>query len=72
MNDFDCCLTAAGHDGRTIAVGDLVRHFNGGVMVWRVRAIYDADNGQPGLSLVDPDLPNHGTSFYADRAVLAD
>lgn len=70
MSDFE---TATGNDGRTIAVGALVRHCTAHPSgpAWKVEAI-DTGGGRVALRLVDPELPNCYTSFYADRAVLAD
>lgn len=64
-------LAAMGYDGRTIVVGDHVRHCTGGwgAGPWVVWEIRDDGTGRYSLSLVNPDNPNHRTAFYADRAV---
>lgn len=33
---------------------------------WRVQDLHSGQEGRPGVGLVNPFNPNHGTSFYAD------
>ncbi|MEV4604822.1 hypothetical protein AB0K15_46665 [Amycolatopsis sp. NPDC049253] len=49
---------------RTYRVGELLTLRSG--TTWRVRDLHVAENGRPGVGLVNPDNRHHGTSFYAD------
>lgn len=52
------------HGRRTYRVGELLTLRSGAQ--WRVRNVYPHDDGNPGVGLVNPSNPNHGTAFYAD------
>jgi hypothetical protein len=49
--------------GRQYHVGELLTLSSG--ETWKVDRVYDHD-GRPGVGLVNPANPNHGTAFYAD------
>jgi hypothetical protein len=51
-------------DLRVYHVGELLTLRSGAT--WRVHTLHRGRYGRPGVGLINPDNPRHGTAFYAD------